>query len=199
MIIAFTGPISVGKSTLAHILQVHFNFTRVRFAGPLKAMLRAIGLTEQDTDGRTKEQPHHLLCGRTPRYAMQRLGTEWGRDLIGDNLWVDLWKFNTQQALLGGASGVVCDDCRFENEAATTRAMGGHVVHVERNGIVRGEHASEAGVARADTDRIFYNNAPLDAARAGIETFLLPELAAEDEHRMSRVGLREPQTFGGAV
>jgi hypothetical protein len=64
----------------------HRGFARVRFAGPLKAMMAALGCTNAEIDGDRKEVPCDLLGGKSPRWAMQTLGTEWGRKLIGDDL-----------------------------------------------------------------------------------------------------------------
>jgi hypothetical protein len=49
---------------------------QVKFAGPLKSMCMALGLTEAHIEGHLKEVPCELLCGQTPRHAMQTLGTE---------------------------------------------------------------------------------------------------------------------------
>ena len=56
VIIALTGPAGCGKTTVAKQLEGH-GFVRVRFAGPIKAMLRALGLTEAQVDGDEKETP----------------------------------------------------------------------------------------------------------------------------------------------
>jgi hypothetical protein len=138
-IIAFTGPIGAGKSTAArHLVEAH-GFARVRFAGPLKAMLAALGLTPDEIEGRRKECPSGLLCGKTPRWAMQTLGTEWGRDLIGPDLWVRAWK----AALPAG--DVTVDDCRFPNENVAIDAEGGIVVRIERRvAAVAAAHVSES-------------------------------------------------------
>ena len=91
MIIGLTGLAGSGETTVArHLMGMH-GFVRHRMAEPLKSMLKALGLTEQQIDGDLKEVPCELLGGKTPRHAMQTLGTEWGRDLISQNLWVKAW------------------------------------------------------------------------------------------------------------
>lgn len=140
-IIAFTGLAGSGKSTAAAHLVNRYGYTRVRFAGPLKAMLAALGCTPDEIDGHLKETPCDLLCGKTPRQAMQWLGTEFGRDMIGPDLWIRAWK-----AALARTSGpVVVDDCRFPNEAAAIRAAGGVMIRIERPGAGAGAagHSSE--------------------------------------------------------
>ena len=142
-VIAFTGLAGSGKTTAAHYLVEHHGFVRTRFADPLKAMLRALGLGEAEIDGELKETPSALLGGRTPRHAMQTLGTEWGRFCIGEDFWIKHWQARAADCLdLGGR--VVVDDCRFANEAAAIRTLGGIVVRVAGRGGIAGEHASEA-------------------------------------------------------
>ena len=151
MLIGFTGRMHSGKTTAAmHLVRSH-GFTRHRFAGPLKAMLHAIGLTERHTDGDLKEEPCDLLDGKTPRWAMQSLGTEWGRMLITPNLWVNAWLATKPEG------NVVVDDVRFDNEAAMIRSAGGIVVRIVRPGQEGGgvKHASEEW--RGEADLTIYN------------------------------------------
>lgn len=132
VLIAFTGLAGAGKSTAAlHLVETH-GFHRVRFAGPLKAMMAALGLSQREIDGDLKEQPCALLGDQTPRHAMQTLGTEWGRKLIVSDLWIRAWQA-AMDALPPGAP-VVVDDCRFPNEAEAVRAAGGVIVRIERPG-----------------------------------------------------------------
>lgn len=154
-IIALTGFIGAGKTEVAKILVRDYGYERVRFAGPLKAMLRALGCTEAEVDGDQKEVPSDLLCGITPRTAMQTLGTEWGRNCIHPGLWVNAWKHS-----IAGKAKVVVDDCRFPNEAEAVRELGGAIWRVERPGVGASEHASESQQLPMDT--LLYNEGDLD-------------------------------------
>jgi len=142
-LIALTGYAGSGKSTVArHLVEAH-GFTLVKFAGPLKAMMRCLGLGDREIEGDLKEQSHPVLCGKSPRHAMQTLGTEWGRETIGSQLWVNVAVESTLAALDSGGS-VVIDDCRFENECAAVRGLSGEVVQITRPGVGRvNEHPSE--------------------------------------------------------
>lgn len=157
-LIAFTGPAGCGKSTASDAL-VACGWQRVKFAGPLKDMMRALGFTEAHIEGHLKEQPSDLLLGRTPRHAMQTLGTEWGRECIGPDFWTGLAARRIAAALNAGVS-VVVDDCRFANEAEVIRGLGGKVVRIEGRGGIGGSHASEAFAF--DPDMVVRN----DSARA---------------------------------
>ena len=140
LIIGITGYKGSGKTSGAeHLHQV--GFTRVRFAGILKQMLRVLGCEEQDVDGDFKEIPSALLCDKTPRFAMQTLGTEWGRQMIGDDIWVNAWRKRVES--YGDHTPIVVDDLRFENEAQAVLALGGFLIWVRRPGHNPTDHASE--------------------------------------------------------
>ena len=172
MIIALSGRAGCGKSTAAAYLAERHGFARVRFAGPLKAMLRAylaeigVGPTvaEAMIEGRLKELPSPYLAGRSARYAMQNLGSGFGRDLMHPDFWGGGGENASVAAMERGACGVVAEDCRFENEAAAVPTLGGSVLRIERPGLpaLSDGHVSEAGIATAytvlydgDTDTLF--------------------------------------------
>ena len=141
-VIGLSGFAGSGKSTAAMWLVEHRGFTRVRFAGPLKAMMAALGLSQREIDGDLKEEPCVLLGGCSPRHAMQTLGTEWGRRLIDPDLWVRAWRKQAGDVLACGGL-VVVDDCRFVNEVSAIRALDGFVIRIEGKGAA-GSHVSES-------------------------------------------------------
>lgn len=101
-------------------------------------MMRCLGLDDRHTDGHLKEVPCLILNGHTPRYAMQTIGTEWGRGIIGDSLWVNAWRSTLPKG------NIVVDDVRFENEADAVRELGGVVVRIVRGDTISvGDHESE--------------------------------------------------------
>jgi hypothetical protein len=152
-IIGLCGPIGAGKSAVASMLMVR-GFKRVRFAGPLKDMMKALGLSAEEIDGSLKEKPCELLGGRTPRHAMQTIGTEWGRDLIHPGLWVSAWKRR-----IPAGEHIVADDVRFQNEADTIRGLGGVIIGLKRPGVQATAHVSESGV---QPDLTLENSGSLD-------------------------------------
>ena len=144
-LLGITGKAGSGKSTAAEYL-VQNGWHRIKFADPLKDMLRAIGLDNRHIEGELKELPCDILSGATPRHAMQTLGTEWGRGMIHPDLWIDLARRKISLAMASGLS-VVVDDVRFENEAQVIRDLGGMVLGLERHGAGAGGHVSESGVS----------------------------------------------------
>lgn len=118
---------------------------------------------------------------KTPRIFLQRLGTEWGRQRIHSELWVEAWRHACELEAIDHCGGafIVADDCRFENEAAAIRAMGGKVVRIERPGAGSASgssHASEKGV---EPDITIQNDGPPEVLRARILGVLDRYFAAE--------------------
>lgn len=142
-LIGISGAMGSGKSYSASYLVNEYGYELVKFAGPLKDMLRAIGLTDEHIEGDLKEEPCDLLCGKTPRYAMQTLGTEWGRNILGDDLWGELWRSRVERIIASGGK-VVTDDVRFSNEAQRIKSMGGLLIGlVNPNDQAAVAHSSE--------------------------------------------------------
>ena len=169
-LIGLTGHAGSGKSAAAEYLMGAYGYQRVKLAGGLKDMLRAIGLTESELEGDLKESPSDLLCGKSPRHAMQTLGTEWGRELIGADLWTDTFT-RKASGLLEQGFNVVCDDVRFLNEASTIWHLGGTVVLIERGGLQGSVHVSES--QRVPSDWTVQNDGTLGNLRRGIDSVLL--------------------------
>lgn len=147
-IIGFTGAIGSGKSSAANFLISQRGFSRGKFANGLKEMLRTLlsyrgadaSLIERMIEGDLKEVATPYLNGKTPRRAMETLGTEWGRQCIDTNLWVE-----TELQAKAGAPLLVFDDVRYLNEAEAIKSQGGAVVRIVRPGKeAKTGHSSDA-------------------------------------------------------
>lgn len=138
MLIGVTGSKGSGKDRFGEYFLPEF--TNVRQAGPLKAMLTTMyqhaGLTadaiEARLEGDLKEISCAALGGATPRRAMQTLGTEW-RNMIDKHLWLNIWRQRVEILLANGLP-VICTDIRFKHEAEAIDDLGGVMVRVERPG-----------------------------------------------------------------
>lgn len=156
MIVGFAGKKGSGKDTAAQALS---SCAIVKFADPLKEMTRAlfrsIGVTEDTiaryVDGDMKETPLACLGGRTTRQFMQWLGTEFGRVLVWDGLWVNAFGMRAAAHVAAGHD-VACTDVRFPNEVAAIKREGGVVLMIERPGLTAIDgHASE------DTSALYFD------------------------------------------
>jgi hypothetical protein len=147
---------------------------QVSFATPIKAMLSALGLSNEQLNGSQKEVLDPRF-GRTPRYLMQTLGTEWGRGLVREDLWPSM-------ALDSGLDIVkVVDDMRFANELAAVRDRCGVVVRC--NSAIRtlprgaAAHRSEAsGVDLWQVDMDLDNDDPVEENWLRIRWFVDDEI-----------------------
>lgn len=169
MIVGFTGFKGSGKDTAAAVLlQQPYNFTIAKFADGIKAMLGQFyyysGLSTPEVqrriEGDLKEEPDpFLLQGKTPRWAMQTLGTEWGRDLMGENIWVTATMSKIHNLLsVKNYRGVVVTDIRFPNEAAAIKDAGGILIRIERDQNVIDLHESEKYILTLPVDYVIVNN-----------------------------------------
>lgn len=91
---------------------------------------------------------------------MQTLGTEWGRDILGSDFWIRLWRARVEQVASEGKR-VVVDDLRFPNEAKAIRQLGGDIYRLAGRGGIIGDHVSERGCG--DEDVVIANDEDPDA------------------------------------
>lgn len=174
-LIALVGKKQSGKSTAADYLRETHSYTIIKFADPLKEMLRAIGLEEPHLNGDLKETPLKILCNQTPRYAMQTLGTEWGRHLIGEKFWINLWREKAKRFLQESIQNkVVVDDVRFLNEATAVTTLGGEIIRITRKGIVSDDsHPSETEQDLIPSTYTIKNNKSIPHFLGAIDTCLI--------------------------
>lgn len=160
-IIGFCGLRRSGKDTAATSLVWH-GYQLLKFADCLKDMLRMLfrytgaqdDVIERLIEGDLKETPVPVLNMKTTRWAMQTLGTEWGRDLIGQNLWADATIARARKY-----PRVVISDVRFPNEVAVIKKQGGRVIRIIRPDQPDVDsHVSEQSVLSLDADSEIIND-----------------------------------------
>lgn len=167
-LVAFTGLARSGKTTAAKFL-LSEGYERMSFADPIKQMVRCL------TPLLDKNSEPPGFGGKTIRELYQTLGTDWGRNTVDTNLWVNLGRERIQSLLLdtmeGINRGVVIDDLRFDNEAALIKELGGVVIQIERPGIKAMEHISEAGVSTELLDAVLCNGESYEEFRDSVRWF----------------------------
>ena len=153
---AYTGPIGVGKSTLARKMcadraKLGETCLVLSFADPIRAMLAELVGDDYVYENDMKTEPIEWLGNKTPRQLLQSLGTSWGRETIHPDIWVNATKgliLNIRKAKPD--AHVYIDDLRFNNEAQMVHALNGQVIFLSRDGIKSTDsHASESGISNA--------------------------------------------------
>jgi len=165
-IIGIAGPARRGKDTAAnHIIHLRPAWEKASFADPIKAMLRVgLGLTDAQLHGNLKET-YDPFYKRSPRHMMQTLGTEWGRELIGKNIWVNAMDKHLDS--LGGT--FLIPDVRFDSEADFVREHGTLIHIIGREHIIDSDHVSENPVTIHNSDILLNNNRSLVEYLTNIE------------------------------
>ena len=120
-IIAIMGPAGSGKSTAAEYLVERYGARRYSFARPLKELVRrAFDLNEAQVYGsQADKEAIDPRYNHSPRWLLQRIGTEGGRAVFGESFWTDqaLNLIRDEAPALA-----VIDDCRFVSEARAVLA-----------------------------------------------------------------------------
>lgn len=139
MLIGLLGFAGSGKGTVADILVKDHNFTKISFADALKDSVAIIfgwerHLLEGDTDESRefRETIDPWWSARfnynvTPRYMLQLMGTEAGRNAFHLDIWI-----HTVARRMMNHENVVIADVRFPNEFQFVRESGGFNVRVVR-------------------------------------------------------------------
>ena len=162
MIIGLSGYARSGKDTVADYLVEHHGFVKLSFATPMRQALYKLDPEIRDMTGLVYSFRQAVdLFGwedmKTyfPRYRelMQRMGTEVGREMFGEDFWVE-------QALKQVERGqdVVLADVRYQNEALAIQEYFGEVWRVERPGVNPANgHTSENDLDDYKFDRKILN------------------------------------------
>lgn len=125
VLIALCGDIGAGKGTVREILEENFDFHGFSVVEPIiKAARGVFGNLDLDyfEDRELKETPTPRMFGKSPRDIMRTLGTEWGRELIHKNIWVELLlreisRTRHEHTILESDQFLaVVDSIRFDNE-----------------------------------------------------------------------------------
>jgi len=157
-----------GKTTVAEALVKH-GYTRVSFAAPLKrvaiTLLQELGYEKQVAMEMVyiDKEAYVPEIKASVRHILQTLGTEYGRQCLHPDVWIMCMEKRLASLRQEGKFAVI-DDCRFLNEAALIRQLGGEMWRVDRPDAVRTfDHASEGSLdTYHEFDRHITNEGTID-------------------------------------
>jgi hypothetical protein len=190
LVFGLYGTARSGKDTVANYLQTLGDFHIYGFADPMYRMLQAgFGLILQNNqrpsnyvDMASVDVPIYPVneddkervirpFGVSLRYMMQTLGTEWGRLMVCDDLWVhmaDVWYHSRYRR------NVIFKDIRHANEADFVKGLGGVIVFIDRSvdHKVRKHSSEDMSELHGFRDWTIYNDSTTDALYKSIDDML---------------------------
>lgn len=162
MLFGFCGYAQSGKDTLASLLVRYDNFERRAFADPMRKMLYEMNplvITYLDSGQPDLKRVRGIVDKYGWEFAkkhseirelLQRLGTEGGRDVLGENIWLNTL-FEKPY------TNLVITDVRFPNEAEAIQERGGKIVRIIRPHVgAPNSHLSE--FSYSDEDYLIHNS-----------------------------------------
>ena len=173
MIVGLAGYARVGKGAAAKSLTPRFK--TIAFADKLREVLLTLNPIVGCTD---KGLSIHLLAvineygwegykhtefRNEIRRLIQTLGTDCGRNMLGQNIWIDA---TFAQMNAPHEQDYVITDVRFPNEAKAIKDRGGHMIRVDRPGVGPiNDHESETALDKYEYDAIIINEGSLAGLR----------------------------------
>jgi hypothetical protein len=149
-----------GKDTLANYLIEHHGYVKLSFAGAVKDAVSFIfgwdramleGDTKESRAWREVEDPWWSqrlgFPGFSPRKALQMIGTDVFRNHFHEDIWIAALENKLRKY-----PKVVITDCRFPNEIAMIRRLGGSILHITRGELPEWFHAVQQGSGEAPTN-----------------------------------------------
>lgn len=167
LIIGLIGKKNSGKDTVANYLMEKHYFEKFSLAYQVKEVCKNLfNFSYDELYGNEKDKINKL--GISVRECCQKIGTEFGRNIIHDlfpNLKInrgELWIYHLRQFLKNTKykkSKIVITDLRFKNEIDFIKSMGGYLIYIDSiYSIKDDDHISEnIKLTSNDYDYILYN------------------------------------------
>ena len=188
VVIGIGGLLGSGKDTVADFLVSNHGFTKLGMSDPLiEGALRMNPYIEykpgevaydgysphgaylsqlMDWHGYTKTKTFE-----NARIFLQKMGTDFGREMIGENVWVDL----ARKSIENTEGNVVITGIRFPNEVEMVSDIGTSW-WVDRRVLAgtatTAAHASETSVGPEAFDRVIYNHGTLSELYRSVDVLL---------------------------
>jgi hypothetical protein len=181
MIIGLCGRKQHGKTTVASILVEQFGFRAFNFADPLRKMVAALNpWVEQYGRGSYLFKRYNDLLDESGyeraktlpdvREYLQRMGTEAGRGVLGEDIWVQTMERTLNREIPNGNAHIVIADVRFPNERLFVEAAGGYVFRVTRPAAESSTdaHESERYADEMDVDYTLVNSGTVEDLQSAV-------------------------------
>jgi len=183
-LVGFSGYARSGKDTAADSLS-SLNFRRISFADKLREFVYEINpiIVSDGSYARLREvidkygwDGYKETAWATEiRHNLQVVGTECGRNMISQNIWVDATLNNL------GPGNYAISDVRYPNEIDAIRSKGGKVYRILRNGVEPANlHSSETSLDGYDFDGYIHNDGSLSEFRCSVRRRVLESLVSVD-------------------
>jgi hypothetical protein len=177
MIIGLSGYAQVGKDTVASYLVDRYGFTRVAFADPIRDAIYR--LNPKITFADMPNVPLATLVDKfgwdtvkveseDVRQLLQRMGTEVGREMFGDDVWVE-------QAMKKASEhkNVVFTDVRYPNEMNAIASKPGMVWRIHKDNVSAvNRHASESALDDHEFQYVIFNNGTKEDLYESVDYFM---------------------------
>ena len=160
-ILGITGKMFSGKDTVAEFIHFAFRNSRITsFAYPMKQMMiDYFGFTYDDLYTVEGKNRYNEFWGMTNREALQKIGTECFRNNFHVDTWLKTMEVNIRNDL---TPIIIIPDVRFLNEAELIHALGGSILKIVRDDVVRDPnqmtHASETMIDQIPYDMLLVND-----------------------------------------
>jgi hypothetical protein len=177
MIIGLSGYAQTGKDTIANHLVNKYGFTRVAFADPIREAVYKLDPKVRLSESTGVSIKHAVdsmgwenvkVLSSDARELLQRMGTEVGREIFGENFWVD-------QAMRKALEydKVVITDVRYPNELEAILGHSGTVWRVIKDdtGAVN-RHPSETALDSYQFEYMIFNNDTIESLYESVDSFI---------------------------
>jgi hypothetical protein len=179
MIVALYSPVpQSGKSTIAEYIIEQYEFDRIKFADPLYDMIESLAryvfCSEGDiieyVYGNHKETPWPIV-GVSTRQLLQSLGTEWGRQIVDPNIWLNIAIERIRRR--GDGVRIILDDNRFKNEFQWLYDNDAVPIRIVRPNIqYGGTHSSEGQLDNLPFDYTIVNDGAIDDLKRKVDAIM---------------------------
>ncbi len=200
MIIGICAPTQQsGKTTVANYFCEKYGFKKKAFATTLKKMLivllKDLKIHEERifyyTEVAKEEEIPEL--GKSYRYLMRSLGTEWGRVLIHEDTWV-----KTTMASLSSLNQVVFEDIRMLNELKAIKDRKGILIKIINPRVDNDRsHASEGELDNVQEDYLIINDGTFEDLYKKVDEIMDKEirlgLEKEMQEKINNVTIQCPK------